>query len=306
MKLKLYILLFFAIALNACDKDEREVEEGTSVAFSGNNAVIRSGNISNVRLKSLPGKVTLDENMRTGEIKVEANQNLDGWLEVKDGSGELRIEGKQGLPASLDLHFHMHPHELRRIVVEGDNQMEFISTPVMDHLELVTEGASELVIRDMKVKHLVSRREGKSRMFLSNELLGFDRDSVYFLASAIQIIDNRYIIYTEDNLEFMLYAPTIRIDNDAVYALSYDKSNPLRRFFITRTHEMVNQGESVLDALELPTLAIASKNEGESESRVWAVHQLHVKGEGESVMYYFGFPAVDQDMKGASRLIYLP
>lgn len=58
-------------------------------------------------------------------------------------------------------------------------------------------------------------------------------------------------------------------------------NDPLCSFFITRSHELVNQEESYLDALELPTLAVASKNEGESESRVWAVGQLGVKGEGE-------------------------
>ncbi|PRY03939.1 hypothetical protein CLV24_1384 [Pontibacter ummariensis] len=69
---------------------------------------------------------------------------------------------------------------------------------------------------------------------------------------------------------------------------------------------MVNQGESYLDALELPTLAVNSKNEGESESKVWAISQLKVKGEGESVMYYTGFPIVNKELKGSSRLIHLP
>jgi hypothetical protein len=58
--------------------------------------------------------------------------------------------------------------------------------------------------------------------------------------------------------------------------------------------------------LGLPTLDVTSKNEGESETKVWAVRQLQVKGEGESVMYYFGFPDVSKDMKGSSRLIPLP
>lgn len=55
--------------------------------------------------------------------------------------------------------------------------------------------------------------------------------------------------------------------------------------------------------LELPTLLVSSRNEGESESRVWAMDQLNVKGEGESVMYYIGNPEVYQDLNGFASLI---
>ncbi|MER2998980.1 hypothetical protein [Pontibacter populi] len=49
-----------------------------------------------------------------------------------------------------------------------------------------------------------------------------------------------------------------------------------------------------------------SRNEGESEAKVWPLHQLNVKGEGESGMYYRGIPAVSKDLKGNAQLIDLP
>ena len=162
------------------------------------------------------------------------------------------------------------------------------------------------MIHKLKVRDLKSRREGKSRIFLSSELIDFDLDRIFFLANTVQIHDERYIVYRKDNLDYMLFAPRLVTRNDTVFALGNGDKDPLRSFFITRSHEMVNQGESYLDALELPTLAVTSKNEGESESKVWVVGQLNVKGEGESVMYYLGFPVVNKELKGSSRLIHLP
>lgn len=71
-------------------------------------------------------------------------------------------------------------------------------------------------------------------------------------------------------------------------------------------HSLINQGETNLDALNLPTLAVTSKNEGKSVLKVWAFTTLNVKGEGESTMYYRGNPAISQTVNGSSRLIKLP
>jgi hypothetical protein len=68
---------------------------------------------------------------------------------------------------------------------------------------------------------------------------------------------------------------------------------------------MVNQGESNLDVLTLPTHAVISQNKGESGVKVWPLHQLTVKGEGELVMYYLGIPVVTKDLKGNAQLIHL-
>lgn len=306
MKKKLCMLLLLAGLFSACDDNDEDITDGSAVEFNGKNAVIRSDNMSNLRFKNLPGSIFLDETAPEGQIGVEASEDLSNWLEARTEGGELRLEGKGGLPANLDLQFHIHPRDIARIVVEGDRRILITSTPVMDRLELVTEGSSELVIAELKVRHLKSRREGKSRMLLSNELIDFRRERPFFLASAVQVLDDRFIIYRENELDYLLWAPRVEFRNDSVFAVDYDSSNPLRGFFLTQTHEMVNQGESYLNALELPTLAVTSRNEGESESRVWAVGQLNVKGEGESTMYYFGVPQVNQDMKGSSRLISLP
>ena len=83
--------------------------------------------------------------------------------------------------------------------MEGNNKVHISGTPVLDYLELVTEGESELVMQDLKVRNLKSRREGKSRMFLSSLLTDFKRDSVFFLASTVQVLDGKHLIYTAGN-----------------------------------------------------------------------------------------------------------
>ena len=242
--------------------------------------------------------------MPQGEIRVDASGDLEDIFGVKREGGELRIEGKKGLSSTLDLNFHINPLDIRKIVVEGDNKVLITSTPVLDYLELVTEGASELVIQNLRVRNLVSKREGKSRMFLSSNLVDFNRTTFPFLVSTVQVLDDHYIVYRDNDFDYLLYAPQIILRNDSVFAIG-NAANPLRSHFITQTHELKNEGESYLDALELPTLSVGSKNEGKSVSKIWAIRQLEVKGEGESVMYYKGNPKVDQKLEGEARLIKL-
>lgn len=299
-------LLLLVGMITSCEQDELLENENSTLAFQGNNAVIRANDLSNLRFKDLPGSITLDAKTPQGEIRVEASEKLDELLDARFEGGELRLEGRENLPGLITLNFHINPVHLSRIVVEGNNKMHISGTPVLDHLELVTEGGSELVMQDLKVRNLKSRREGKSRMFLSSLLTDFKRDSVFFLASTVQVLDGKHLIYTADNSKYLLVAPQIKVRNDSVFALGNQALGPLRSLFITQAHELVNQGETRLDALELPTFNVISKNEGKSESKVWAVQHLQVKGEGESLLYYFGSPQVDQHLQGAARLIRWP
>lgn len=308
MKQNFFILLMLVGTIFACQDDlSNEIVDDADdniVAYQGKNAVIRTSDLSNVRFKNIPGAVSVDESSPEGEIKVQGSEELDEWVEVKEEGGELRIEGKNEIPSSMDLNFYMHPKDIARIVVEGDHKVRIISTPVLDYLEIITQGSSELVMENLRVKNLESRREGSSRMFLSSELTDFEYESVAFLASDVQIRDDHYIVYIEDEHDYLLYAAEMETRNDSIYAVGY-KDDPLRSYFITHTHELRNEGESFLDALELPTLIVSSKNEGSSESKVWAMDELNVRGEGESVMRYLGNPEVDQRMEGSSTLIKL-
>ena len=299
------LLLVFPFAFIACEDNETLIDANKNILEAeGKSAVIRAGDLSNIRFKDLPGSISLDEAIPKGEIRVEASEDVGGLLKVEERGGELRIEGKENLPANLDLNFYMNPLDIRRIVVEGDNKVLITATPVLDYLELKTEGSSELVIHNLKVRNLVSRREGKSRMFLSSKLVDFNRTTFPFLASTVQVLDDHNIIYRDNDYDYMLYAPQITLRNDSVFAIG-STANPLRSYFITQTHELRNEGESLLDALDLPTLAVTSKNEGRSISKVWALNQLTVKGEGESVMFYMGEPELDYKLEGSAKLIEL-
>lgn len=59
------------------------------------------------------------------------------------------------------------------------------------------------------MRDLKSRREGKSRMLLSSKPPNFDLDRIFFLSSAMQIHGGRYIVYREDELDYLLFTPSL-------------------------------------------------------------------------------------------------
>ena len=120
--------------ITACEKDESLENQNSTVAFQGNNAVIRANDLSNLRFKDLPGSITLDAKVPEGEVRVEASEKLNGLLEVRNEGGELRIEGQDNLPGSITLTFYINPVHVARIVVEGNNKVHISGTPVLDYL----------------------------------------------------------------------------------------------------------------------------------------------------------------------------
>jgi hypothetical protein len=308
MKKLFFNLIILSSLFYSCENDEiLETNIDSNLEVHDKNALIRSEDLSNLRFKDVPGSLSLDEATPQGQIRIEASGDLNDRLEVKKEGGELRIIGKNNFPTSLDLNFFIHPNDIRKIVIEGNNIVEIVSTPVLEYLEIVTEGESQLIIHNLKVKNLVSRREGKSRMFLSGLVAesDFDQETLSFSANTAEILEGNYILYSEDGLDYIIFAPEINLEDDFIYAVG-NENDPINAYFITHTHELRNEGNSTLDALELPTNIITSKNEGQSESRVWALSQLNVRGEGQSEMYFMGNPDVNQRMEGGSSLIKLP
>lgn len=83
----LFVLLLLVCFITACENDNDPViEDDNAVEFQGKNAVIRSGSLSSIRFKNLPGSVSLGEKTAEGEIRVEATSVLYQWLEAKQGS----------------------------------------------------------------------------------------------------------------------------------------------------------------------------------------------------------------------------
>lgn len=291
----------------SCENDDAlEGDFENNLEFQGNNAILSSTDLSCLRFKDVPAMVSLDETAQQGQIRIEASSELSEWLEVKKEGVELHIIGRNIGSTSLDLQFYIHPNDVRKIVIEGENKIEIASTPVLEYLELVTEGESQLVIHNLKVRNLASRREGKSHMFLSSRVVDFDSDSTFFLYNSVQVIDDNYILYQEDGSDYLIFAPRIEIREDSVFALGNNTSDPISSYFVTHSHDLRNEGESFLDALELPTNSVISKNEGKSEANVWVIQNLNIKGEGESTMNYIGSPVIDQKLEGASTLVKLP
>lgn len=306
MKKLFFNLVILSFLFYSCENDQKlETDLDTQLEIQGKNAIIKSDDLTNLRLKDVPGTLSVDEATTQGQIRVEATGELDDWLEVKKEDGELRITGKNNFPTSLDLNFFIHPSDLKKIVVEGKNVVEIVSTPVLEYLEIITEGESQLFIHNLKVNNLISKREGKSRMFLSSLVTetDFDRENLSFASNNVDILEGNNILYNEDGTDYLIYAPEIDVRDDIVHLIGNAVNDPIIVYFITQTHELRNEGESFLDALELPTKSITSKNEGKSESRIWPLHHLNVRGDGESRMFYLGNPIINQKLEGSSKLI---
>jgi len=304
MKKSYYAFLLAVVSLlSSCANDQdAEALPEAQLEFQGNNAVIKSDGLASLRFKDLPGTIQLQESTPRGEMWVRSGAKLEGVLGVKKEGSELRLVGNNGGTIPTDLVFLMNPLDIRKMVVEGKNKVLITSSPVLEHLELVTEGESELVFLGLKTRTLDSRREGKSRMVLSSQLPAFTRDSLYFPAASVRVVDGKFIYYTDNKVEYLLVAPQLKVRRDSVFALGYAAGNPLRAFYVVQSHTLSNQGETNLDALSLPTLVVTSKNEGKSVSKVWAWDRLLVTGSGESSMYYLGNPAVTRNLSGSASL----
>ena len=296
---KYLALAALSVVAFSCEDNENLRMGDHEVTFDGKNAVVQSQDLSNLRIKNLSGDITIDESVPQGQMRIASDEDVAAVMEVKTENGELRFEGHSTATDSVDLDFYINPLDLEKIVVEGDNRIYISSTPVLDYLEIITEGSSILTMDDLKVRELKSRREGKSQMYLSGEVSSFASDSVYFADSLVVIEEDRFIFYTDNDVDYVLVAPVVEIRNDSVFALAAE-NDPLRTYFITGRHEMVNQGESYLDALELPVISAVSKNEGKSEAKVWVLDHLEVKGEGESQLYYHGNPEIQARLEGSA------
>jgi hypothetical protein len=294
-KTKLFLFLIAGLLAACVNEDELH----NDIDYEGNSAVIRSTGLSNINLSEVSGNFRVEGNQPKGRLRIEGQQNIQDVLEINNSANELRIRRKGGPSGPVTVDFYINPDDISRIVIEGNNKVTFTSTPVLDYLELITEGSSELVMEQMQVRNLNTRREGSSRMYLSSQLAAVGQDSLYFIAGDVQLVGDNHLIYTEENVDYILSAPMIRTSNDSVFAIGSE----MERFFLTQSHELRNEGESYLDALLLPTLNIQSRNEGSSESNVWAIDLLDVHGQGESTMHYRGNPEVTESLEGNASLI---
>jgi hypothetical protein len=296
-KTKLFLFLIAGLLAACVNEDELH----NDIDYEGNSAVIRSTGLSNINLSEVSGNFHVEGNQPKGRLRIEGRQNIQDILEINNSANELRIRSKGGPSGPVVVDFYLHPDDISRIVIEGTNKVGFSSTPVLDYLELVTEGSSELVMEQMQVRNLNTRREGSSRMHLSSQLSAVGQDSLYFIAGDVQLVGDNHLIYTEENVDYILSAPMIRTSNDSVFAIGSE----MERFFLTHSHELRNEGGTYLDALLLPTLNVTSKNEGNSESNVWAIDFLDVHAQGESTLRYRGNPEVSEKLEGNASLIRL-
>ena len=297
----LTILVFaLSILFSSCKKDETTPVDG-SVNFTGNQVNVKGKSLSIIRLKNSSGTLYVESNVPRGELRIESSQSLNNALQVKSENGELVFDGNN-LPSTINLKYFINPLDIQKIVVEGKNKVFIVSSPVINQLEIVTQGESELTFLGLKVNNLITRREGKSRMILSGEMPAIVTNRIFYINNTITMVGNTNLIYTENNIKYILRAPRIRLSNDTVYAERFGTES-IRAFFLASTHNLRNEGESYLDALHLPTLSVTSKNEGKSKSNVWAINGLTVTGEGESEMRYFGNPQVTKTLNGSAKLI---
>lgn len=284
----------------SCHDNENDIDlpdDRPTQEISGRDARITPQSFNNIQLKDLPASFEIDESVTAGEVRITSDSDMDGEIDYYVENGELHLEGREADGVVI----YTNPDNVRKLEVRGNNDVYLAGTPVLDYLEIVTKGNSVLTMDEMRVKNLVTRREGGSKMYLSSEVDDPEADTLFWDEGDVMIVNDNFVIYTDNDIDYLLYSPVVEVRDGQVFVYN-NSGDDRKRYFLTQKHELRNQGSSYADAFDLPALRVISRNLGNSESNVWAVDYLEVEGVGNSVLNYMGNPVTELDLKGQATV----
>ncbi|MFA0963963.1 GIN domain-containing protein [Roseivirga sp. BDSF3-8] len=303
MKYKHIWLLALSVLAFSCSDDDGHMaapdnNDDNPAEITGRDVTLRPGDIDDIHLFNVPARFEVADNISAGEVRITSDEDMDDKISYYIENGQLHLEGD----GSGGVIIYTHPDNLRKLVVRGNEEVYFEQSPELDYLEIETQGNSVLRIDDMKIRNLVTRREGGSRMYFSSLLSAFNEDTLYLDQPDVVLLEDHYLVYAEAGNEYLLFAPFIEVRNDSVIAYRDDTDN-LVSYFLTQTHETRSLGNSELHTFELPTLRVNARVNGNTETNIWAADYLEVEGVGNSTVNYIGDPATELDLNGQAEVI---
>ena len=290
MKNLLYLFLFLTV-IAGCKKDEdKNPQTGDRVVKVENyDKVDVDGNlVVKVHYSADP----------TGEVRINSNNYDWSKVVVRSENGELIIHADDNIALSENIIIEIFVPVLTAIRLENTQQAIIYWDPAINipALDIVTEAESRLEIYNLNATSVNSRQEATSDIFISSAVAPVVTPANF--NGNVTKVDNKTIVVDG---KMVVKGDSIRVNNTS--PVTYTVYGEASSYNLVQSAFFRGEGKSSIDISAMPTQNLNLKLEGESKAIVWATNTLSGKGEGQSVLSYYGTPAVSYITSGSARII---
>lgn len=237
-------------------------------------------------------------------IVIEGDPALVSEFQIESENGVLHIHATEKVSLSHNMRVIAPVSTLTRIVLEADEQAEVLwegedGNTILDQLDIKLEANSRLGLLGLKIRNINIQQEAESKLFLNSALAGdqgeikVEKENVVLLNDTTAVVNNERLVYFET-------AEALTEGDVEYFTLTGEN---LRSFFLVENVKATLQATSEMLADGTPVNHYEIKLEGESTADIWAVKTLFGKGEGSSVLYYYGNPTVDYVAQGNAQIV---
>ncbi|GJM61382.1 GIN domain-containing protein [Persicobacter diffluens] len=286
---KIALSLLVAASLFSCSKDDDPTNDNNLITVAQYENVKIGGALT----------ITASTEGAANELRINAPENLASKVNATVVDGELYITADASVSLEDNVSIEIYPPSIGRIVLERDQHAVYHGL-LSEDLEIVTEAESQLELYGTVADNVSARLEGASYLILDSHLETIADSADYYVSNVelvdekTLLLDGRYLIAGE---EIVLFEVADGEDFFRVYG------DDINTYWQLRSVDYITQGSTELEAIEAPSSNVNIKLEGSSQASVWAMDQLSGKGEGSSILYYFGDPSIDYRIEGGAQLI---
>lgn len=292
---KIVLVIFIISFLFAsCDENDQlpserhvKISDFTSIQIGGSAVV----------------EVHVDGSMVDGTVIIKGNPELVSQFDVRVVQDVLHIEASGRVTIADSIRVITPLSYATKIVLKAEQEAVVAweyrdESMILDYLEVKTEANSVLSLFGLKFRDINIQQEAQSKVFLNSshhkvDEFKIEKEKVVFLNDTTAIVNSEVLWYVETS--------TIITDGDIeYYVFSGEKT---RSFFITGKLTSKLEATSELAAEACPVNNFDAILQGQSIGSVWVLNSLAGKGEGESILYYYGSPSLNYLTQGSARII---
>lgn len=265
-------------------------------------------NVTNYNAIEIGGNVVVKiqgEESTSGDqtIIVKGDPQLISTFNVSVTGDVLLVEASQPFDLADSIIVIAPVRDLSSIVLKA-NQKAMVAwegtdgLTVLDHVDIKTGANSGLELAGMKAMSINIQQEAASTVSLSGSTMEeeeykVEKAKVEFLNDSTALVDGTTLWYTDSVSE-------VSEDGVDYYIFTGDGT---RSFFVTNDVTAELQATTELLADELPVNNFDIQLEGQATARIWALKTLTGTGQGASILYYKGSPAIDYLTEGDAQII---
>lgn len=265
-------------------------------------------NVTNYNAIEIRGNVVVKiqgEESASGDqtIIVKGDPQLISTFNVSVTGNVLRIETSQPVDIADSIIVMAPVPDLSSIMLMADQKAVVTwedrdGTIVLDHLDIKTGANSSLELVGMNAMSINIQQEAASNVLLSGSTMTddeykVDKAKVEFLNDSTALVDGTTLWYTDSIAE-------VNEDGVDYYIFTGDGT---RSFFVTNDVTAELQATTELHADELPVNNFNIQLGGQATAHTWVLQTLTGSGQGASILYYRGSPAIDYLTEGDAQII---